>query len=252
MSTTPRGIILAAGRGSRMGAATEDQPKCRTLLHGQSLLDWQLAALRGAGVQEIGLVRGYLADSFDQPLHYFDNRRWAETNMVASLACAAPWLNAYPCIVSYSDIVYQPRSVERLIACEADIAITYDPDWLALWRLRFEDPLSDAETFRIQDGVVVEIGDRARDVAEIQGQFMGLIRITPASWTRIEALVATLDGAAADRLDMTALLRRLIAAGDAVAGVPTAEPWGEVDSLSDLDRYQSAAMWTWASADTAC
>lgn len=245
MSSTPRGIILAAGRGSRMGAATEDQPKCRTMLHGQSLLDWQLTGLRGAGLREIGLVRGYLADSFYEPLHYFENRRWAETNMVASLACAASWLRVFPCIVSYSDIVYQPRSVERLIACDDDIAITYDPNWLALWNLRFDDPLSDAETFRIQNGLVVEIGDRTHDLTEIQGQFMGLMRIAPAGWNRIEDLVASLDRAVADRLDMTGLLKKLISVGVRVTGVPVAESWGEVDTVSDLERYQVSPMWQW-------
>ncbi|MCG8545560.1 MAG: phosphocholine cytidylyltransferase family protein [Alphaproteobacteria bacterium] len=252
MTQARHGIILAAGRGSRMGTATQDQPKCRTLLHGKSLLDWQLDALRAAGLQEIGLVRGYLADSFDQPLHYFDNPRWPETNMVASLACAAAWLNAYPCMVSYSDIVYQPESVKRLLSCEADIAITYDPNWLDLWRLRFDDPLSDAETFRVMNGNVTEIGNRTTREEDIQGQFMGLLRIAPAGWRKIEAFLSRLDPATADRLDVTALLQRLIAGGEAVAGVPIAEPWCEIDSPSDLERYQSAAMWQWTSGQRPC
>ena len=36
-----RAIILAAGRGSRMGALTDPAPKCLTTLAGQTLLDWQ-------------------------------------------------------------------------------------------------------------------------------------------------------------------------------------------------------------------
>ncbi len=34
-----KAIILAAGRGSRMGMLTDAQPKCMTLLRGKSLLD---------------------------------------------------------------------------------------------------------------------------------------------------------------------------------------------------------------------
>jgi L-glutamine-phosphate cytidylyltransferase len=53
-----RAIILAAGRGSRMGGATADRPKCLVELAGRSLLSLQIAGLRAGGITEIGLVRG--------------------------------------------------------------------------------------------------------------------------------------------------------------------------------------------------
>ena len=49
-------IILAAGRGSRMKNLTADRPKCLVELRGKALLDWQLEALRAAGVTEIAIV----------------------------------------------------------------------------------------------------------------------------------------------------------------------------------------------------
>ena len=76
-------------------------------LAGKPLLEWQLAALRGAGIDEIGIVRGYKAHLLDgRGLVAFDNARWADTNMVASLMSASDWLRAEPSIVSYSDIFY--------------------------------------------------------------------------------------------------------------------------------------------------
>ena len=62
MKTQSHAIILAAGRGSRLGTITQDHPKCRTRLGGKSLLDWQLEALQGAGAESIGVVTGYLAE----------------------------------------------------------------------------------------------------------------------------------------------------------------------------------------------
>jgi choline kinase len=92
-----RALILAAGRGSRMGALGDVRPKCLVELDGRPLLDRQLAALRTGGAREIGIVRGYRKDMLNDPaLTYFDNDRWAETNMVMSLACAAEWLRAGP------------------------------------------------------------------------------------------------------------------------------------------------------------
>lgn len=231
-----RALILAAGRGSRMGALTDERPKCLVELHGRPLLAWQLEALVAGGADEVGLVTGYRAEDLAlRARHTFHNPRWADTNMVRTLACAAEWLREGPCLVSYADIVYSAQAVRALVESSGDLALTYDPDWLALWRERFADPLEDAETFRTDGrGRLLEIGARASSVDEIQGQFMGLLRFTPPAWERVEALLRSLPPDQADRLDTTALLSRLIAEGEDVRAVPAPGPWGEADSATDL------------------
>ncbi len=240
MSMDLRAVILAAGRGSRMKADTDAKPKCLTELAGKALLDWQLEALRGAGIRDIGIVRGYLGHLLARPgVAAFENPRWAETNMVASLACAGRWLAEGDCIVSYADIVYPAAHVAALAAAPGEIAIAYDLDWLRLWRLRFADPLADAETFRIEaDGRLVEIGARAASVEEIMGQYMGLLRFTPAGWRRAEAHVASLPAERRDKLDMTSLLRGLLAGGARIDTVPVRGQWLEVDNGRDLELYR--------------
>src|ERR1700679_721119 len=110
-----RAIILAAGRGSRMGHLSNDRPKCLVELEGKPLIERQIAALRRGGVDEIGVVRGYRAEMIDFPgLVYFTNERWAETNMVMSLATAASWLCSGPVIVSYADIFYRSELIRGL------------------------------------------------------------------------------------------------------------------------------------------
>jgi len=107
-----RAIILAAGRGSRMGHLAADRPKCLVELEGKPLIERQIAALRRGGVDEIGVVRGYRAEMIDFPgLSYFANERWAETNMVMSLAAAGSWLRSGLVIVSYADIFYRSELV---------------------------------------------------------------------------------------------------------------------------------------------
>ena len=54
-----KAIILAAGRGTRMKALTEEKPKCLVELDGQSLLEKQLGALRQSGIEDIAIVTGY-------------------------------------------------------------------------------------------------------------------------------------------------------------------------------------------------
>lgn len=234
-----RAIILAAGRGSRMGVLTDDQPKCRTELHGKSLIEWQLSSLQGAGIADISLVRGYLAETFDFPLHYFDNQRWSETNMVESLVAASPWLEKYPCIISYSDIVFSKETVSQLQNTTDDIVLSYDPNWQTLWEMRFEDPLSDAETFRInENGQILEIGNKTSDIKDIQGQYMGLLKITPQGWKQVQSFLNTLAQEQRDKLDMTSLLQHLIKQQVSLKGIPIKDKWYEVDSESDLKQYQ--------------
>ncbi len=236
-----RGLILAAGRGSRLADATADRPKALVELGGAALLDWQVEAMRGAGIGELGLVRGYRGDAFEgRGLSLFANPRWAETNMVMSLAAARPWLESVPCVVSYADIFYPAEAVRRLVAAEGEIVLAYDPDWLVLWSQRFADPLADAETFRIDDaGRIREIGGKTQDAADIEGQYVGLFRLTPPGWRRIAAFLDALEPSIRDKLDMTGLFRRLIAAGADIRGVAIPGPWGEIDQQSDRTLYEA-------------
>lgn len=237
-----KAIILAAGRGSRMKSMTDDRPKCLVELRGKPLLEWQLNALYEAGISEIAIVTGYRRELLANrvPVEFY-NPRWAETNMVSSLAYAYEWLQAEPCIVSYSDIFYDASAVESLMTSQARLAVTYDPHWLKLWEKRFGDPLLDAETFRLQaDGTLEEIGNKPQSVGEVQGQYMGLLRFTPKGWAEVVRIRSGLACDECDRMHMTGTLQKVIEAGRVpVAGVPYDKPWGEVDSVDDLKQYES-------------
>jgi L-glutamine-phosphate cytidylyltransferase len=236
-----RALILAAGRGSRMGSLVDDRPKCLVEFEGRPLLERQIAALRSGGADEIGVVRGYRAETIDLPgLFYFNNERWAETNMVMSLATAASWLRSGPLIVSYADIFYRSDLVRGLAAASGELVITYDRAWQSLWTRRFKDPLADAETFRVDDdGRLLEIGGKTTRIAEIEGQYMGLLKFAPAAWAVVEKMLSALDGATRDRLDMTGLLRRLLSEDQlAINTFATEGQWGEIDNPDDIKVYE--------------
>jgi len=235
-----KAIILAAGRGSRMKNLTVERPKCLIELRGKALLDWQLEALRAAGITEIAIVTGYKRELLvNRGLVEFHNPRWAETNMVSSLACAESWLQAEPCVVSYSDIFYSQVAVQSLMNCTAPLAVTYDPNWLELWTQRFGDPLLDAETFRLSpDHTLAEIGNKPRSVDEVQGQYMGLLRFTPAGWAEIVRIRDDLSLSECDRMHMTGSLQRVIDGNRVpIQGLPYVGTWCEFDSIDDMDAF---------------
>lgn len=227
-----KAIILAAGRGSRMGPLTENFPKCLTKINGTALIDYQIAALQGAGVHDIALVTGYKADCLKKyGTHHFHNEKWEETNMVYSLFCAQEWLTEFPCIISYSDIYYEVQVIQALMAAEGEAVIAYDPHWLDLWSKRFIDPLDDAETFRMDvQGQLVEIGNKPTSVTEIQGQYMGLLKFLPEFWKNI-SLVNN------NKMDMTSYLNKMIKIGKKINTVENRTKWFEIDNESDLSVF---------------
>ncbi|MCP2337299.1 phosphocholine cytidylyltransferase family protein [Actinomadura rupiterrae] len=229
-----KGLILAAGRGSRFAPFTADRPKCLVQINGRTLLDRQVAALTAAGVGEIGLVTGWSAEAFAHTgLRRFDNPRWAETTMVESAAAARSWLAREQVVVSYGDIVYTADTVRALLAASGPLALSYDPHWRALWERRFERPLDDAETFRHDaDGRLLEIGGRPAGMAEVMGQYIGLLRFTPDAWAAADEVARDAGGG----LDMTGLLRELLRRRRLpITVVPTRGPWWEFDHPSDIE-----------------
>ena len=230
-----KAIILAAGRGSRMGSITNEHPKCLTLVQGKTLIDRQITSLTEAALYDIGLVVGYKAEMLTgYGSRQFHNANWSNTNMVASLACAKDWLDTDDCIVSYSDIFYDPRVVKKLIHSKDDIAISYDPNWLSLWSRRFENPLEDAETFLIDnDEFVTEIGRKTSSLDHIQGQYMGLLKFSKGTFHKCLETIRNLDSDL-DKIDMTSFLNTLVKKHVKIKAIPNYYPWGECDTQHDL------------------
>lgn len=237
-----KAIILAAGRGSRMKKLTEERPKCLIELKGVHLIEWQINALRGAGINQIGIVTGYKHEFLRNfNLFEFYNPRWAETNMVSSLAYAEEWLLSEPCIVSYSDIFYDSSAVKLLLETNADLAVTYDPQWLTLWEKRFDDPLIDAESFRITpDNIILEIGKKPSKLDDIQGQYMGLLRFSPKGWSEVVRIRSQLSDRESDKMHMTGTLQKVIDEGKIdIIGFPYNGIWGEIDNENDLSLWNN-------------
>lgn len=234
------GIILAAGRGSRMKELTENIPKCFVKLKGKRLLDYQLEAMHEVGIDQITIIRGYADTCFDETTHYIDNLRWRETNMVYSLYCADALLSRNSAIVSYSDIVYPSENVSSILNSPHDITIAYDPNWLTLWRSRFADVLSDAESFVVgENNKLLEIGACVNMISQIKGQYMGLFLIRPTGWQTIKRFLQSKRAEQIDKMDMTSLFGEMIKNGDDIYAIPVSMPWYEVDTQHDLAIYEN-------------
>lgn len=233
-----RAVILAAGRGSRMGNATDVKPKCLTVIGGKPLIDWQYQAITQAGITNITVVGGYRSETLRSDKYSLAlNPDWESTNMAATLFCAGEYEG--DTLVSYSDILYPAAHIRSLMSLKADIAITADLLWRSLWEERFNDPLKDAETFKSQDGILTEIGAKTNDINEIEAQYMGLLKFSKRGLKSAGEVFNGLSPEKRNKLDMTSLLRLLMAKNEKIKVALVEGKWCEVDNQNDLNTYNS-------------
>jgi choline kinase len=236
-----KAIILAAGQGARLRPLTDDRPKCMVEYQGKPLIEHVVHALRQSGVDDIIAIRGYKPEALRcAGVRFYDNPRYASTNMVSTLFCAEPELDD-DTIISYSDIVYSPSVIRRLMSADAELAVVIDRDWRRLWQERMDDPLDDAETLRLDaQGHIIELGKKARSYEDIEGQYIGLLKVAASAWPKLRAFYHRLDrqlvydGKDFDNMYMTSFVQAVIDRLMPVLAVPIQGGWLEIDVPSDL------------------
>lgn len=236
-----KAVILAAGEGTRLRPYTLDRPKCLVEVDGDSLLDRQLAVLATGVIHPIILIGGYRVEMLKRPgIELRINPRYAKTNMVWTLFCAEDDLEG-DVLICYGDIVYSREVLQAVLKSKADIAVAIDLDWESYWRARNENPLDDAETLKLApDGRILEIGQKPNSLAEIEGQYMGLMKF---SANGVQLLKKTFQdarttgvilGKPLEKAYMTDLLQAMIDLGYRLDAVSVHGGWVEVDTVGDL------------------
>ena len=113
-----RAVILAAGFGSRMIPITLNTPKPLVRVKGNRIIDSCLDALKEAEIEEVYIIRGYLAEQFDQLLYkypyikFIENPTYNEANNISSVVCAGELVeNAY--IIEADLLVYNKKLIKK-------------------------------------------------------------------------------------------------------------------------------------------
>jgi choline kinase len=261
-----KAIIVAAGRGRRLGLETDELPKCMVPVAGRPILHWQLRALAAAGIDDVVVVRGYHGDrivSPGLPLRFIENPEWPRNNILASLLYAAEEMEG-GFFFSYSDIVFAPAVATALAAAAAapgaaPLHLIVDRRWEDAYVGRTEHPLPEAELARVEEtaagAAVTRVGKQAVPREQAAGEFIGLAHVSAAGaaalraeWQRALAaggLDAPYGRAAALRQAyLTDALNALAEAGHRLAPVFIDGQWREIDTRQDLaSAERSVALW---------
>ena len=175
-----KSIILAAGKGSRLGTLTKQKPKILNFVNGKTILDYQLNVMRSCGIKDISIVTGYLNQFVKgKNIKKYINQNYDKTNMVSTLfAAKKEFEDASDVIISYGDIIYTKSNLLKLIESTEEVSLTIDTKWLDYWSERMENPLDDAESLRLdKNNYIIDIGNKVNKISNIEGQYMGLIKI---------------------------------------------------------------------------
>jgi NDP-sugar pyrophosphorylase family protein len=115
-------VILAAGKGVRMGELTKDTPKPMLKILGKTLLEYKLEALP-ENITEIIIIVGYLADSITghfgdswhgKPIRYVHMKPEALFGTGFALAMAKKYLHE-KFIVMMGDDIYSPNDIQKML-----------------------------------------------------------------------------------------------------------------------------------------
>jgi L-glutamine-phosphate cytidylyltransferase len=167
-----RAVILAAGRGGRLRGAAGDRPKCLVRVGARTLVERQIQALRGCGVDEIAVVAGYHAADVravcGSGVDLVHNDRYATTNSLYSLWLARDLL-ADGFVVLNGDVLFHPQLLSDLMTARYEDAL--------LLAARLDDaPFSDEEMkVQVRRGCVVDI-DKRMPASQADGENIGVVK----------------------------------------------------------------------------
>jgi choline kinase len=225
---------------------TADTPKCFAEVAGRRILDWALAAFRGAGIERIAFIGGYQIDKVRlayPDLTFRHNADWANNNILASLFHAEDLMDG-PFLCSYSDILFTPDVVRRALADQSDMALVVDTDWRLRYTDRTEHPPDDAEKVLVDTGRVTRVS-RDIDTDAAHGEYIGVAKFTAAGAARLRDHYQRCRAAYAgkpfhaartfEKAYLIQLFQDMIESGESFTHVDTPGEYIEIDTQQDFD-----------------
>jgi choline kinase len=251
-----RVILIAAGRGKRLGPHTEDIPKCMVEVGGTPIFGHVWQALASVGADELVVIRGYRGDVLERFIRtlvphaiFVDNTEWQTNNVLLSLAYARRYLDL-PTFITYSDIVFTPGVAAACARSGAEIGLVIDRKFRDVYVGRTEHPLDEGEVSDLHaDGSVARVGKRALTPDAAIGEFIGLLRLGTRGVTSVAHALDALAERYLGREDepfqraaryrnayLTDLLQQVIDDGERVDPILIDGGWREIDTEQDLAR----------------
>jgi len=222
-------VVLAAGRGTRLGAISEDTPKALVPVAGVPVIDRILDALMADGFDDVVVVTGHRADEVERylasrPLRFVrqDEPRGTADAVLAAQQAVSDALF----LVTWVDVLVEPGTYRRVAAAatDADAAVA----------VNHLDDLSAGGAVGIDHGMVTGITEKPGPVAG--WNLTGVLALDTAVWPHLAAIERSVRG----EYELPDAINAWIGAGARISAVPVEGVVFEIGTPQGLSAASAA------------
>ena len=198
-----KALILAAGRGTRLGDIAKSIPKCLIKIGKKTIVEHQIDALKSNNIEDISIVIGHHADKVieaarNKGIKFYINKDYEKTGMLESLFCAKKEMND-SMILLYGDVIFKADLIKRLLENKDDFCLVVDRENEIVHEA--EDAVEDVHgektkkgstKVNIVDGLVKKIS-KAMPPQESSAEYIGIAKFSKKAakivYARIKELI---------------------------------------------------------------
>jgi NDP-sugar pyrophosphorylase family protein len=233
-------VLLAAGRGSRMGALTADTPKPLLPLCGRPIIEHILLGIQAAGVRRAVVVTGYrreqvearLGDGSRLGLHITYRHQPQPEGTARAIALVRGDIGGEPFLLSWGDVIVEPSQYAALLAefraAPCDVLLSVND---------CEDPFRGAAVYVDATGRVVRLIEKPpRGTSQTRWNNAGIFVFTPAIFTYVDELQLS----ARREYELPQAIASMVADQRHIRAYPIRGFWSDLGTPADLAAAERA------------
>ena len=236
-------IILCAGKGRRLKI---NSPKCLLRIGKETIIEKCLKNLKENNISAKDII---FASGFKENLIkkivgnkfvFIKNKDYENTNMVYTFFNEIKKIKNTDIIVTYSDIVFNSKDLNRLIKSKYKFTTLIDLNWKNLWKKK-KKLLNDSETLKIDKNKIISLGKKTKNIKNIDGRFVGISKISSDEIKKIKVIFHENLLKYPDKfkkIDMTNFFDFLIKKKQNIFATKTHLSWYEFDDKNDLKSFK--------------
>lgn len=233
-----RAVVLAAGRGTRMGEATSGTPKPMLPVRGRPMLEHVLEALAGAGVERFLVVVGYRREMIERhfrqwrlPIEFRVQHPVDGTGSATRLA--RKFVGEAPFLLTFGDIVCGAPDFARC----AGVFDRYPATAAVLGVRDVDDPWRGAAVY-VEDGKIRRVIEKPPiGTSTTRWNSAGVFALRPAVFPYLDRL----ELSPRNEYELTAIFDRMLQDNLELRISAIEGPWRDVGRPEDLAALDGGA-----------